>query len=199
VNDSETNPPDCNDLLIFRTLSNASFLTHCFASKLSVDHNFVVTVACTCGEGCHIMRHILFRYERLQASEIRRRWPQWEVTDDIQAVYQADGGLVDAALANSTHVQLAEARGATIVENCRVVTVSKEASGIVVVSTGCLDLRWMHLSFSLGAPLRLTKSETKSSRRQPWPLEMFLQGHCTQSQILDTICRRQLLKPVSSY
>ena len=36
-------------------------------------------------------------YEHLDAAEIRRRWPQFTVTDDIHGLYQPDSGIAMAA------------------------------------------------------------------------------------------------------
>ena len=56
--------------------------------------------------------------------------------DDVVGVYQKDGGLVDAALGNSTHVQLAMAHGATIIDNCPVTRIEKtQDRGVKVKAT----------------------------------------------------------------
>lgn len=44
-------------------------------------------------------------------------------------MYQAEGGLVDAAVANATHIQLARANGATVIDNCPVVKIETLPSG----------------------------------------------------------------------
>jgi len=36
-------------------------------------------------------------FETLDAGEIMRRWPQFQLTDDMHGLYQAEGGLVAAA------------------------------------------------------------------------------------------------------
>ena len=43
----------------------------------------------------------LLRYERLSAADLMARYPQWCVGDNTEALYQAEGGLVDVALGNS--------------------------------------------------------------------------------------------------
>src|SRR4051794_14827821 len=40
-------------------------------------------------------------YERLDAREIMRRWPQWRLDDDIHGLYQAEGGIAMAARGNA--------------------------------------------------------------------------------------------------
>lgn len=59
-------------------------------------------------------------FERIDASEISARWPQFEVADGTVGIYQADGGLVPAARCNQAHLDLARAYGATLLENAPV-------------------------------------------------------------------------------
>jgi sarcosine oxidase len=59
-------------------------------------------------------------HETLSAQEVMYRYPQFRLDEDVRGVYQADGGLVDAARANAVHVNLARARGASILENAPV-------------------------------------------------------------------------------
>jgi sarcosine oxidase len=53
-------------------------------------------------------------FEELDAGEVMRRWPQWKLDDGTRAVFQEDGGLVAASLANRTHRDLAAAHGAVL-------------------------------------------------------------------------------------
>jgi sarcosine oxidase len=53
-------------------------------------------------------------YERLSATAVRARWPQFALPDAVQALFQPDAGLVDARRANAVHAALARARGATL-------------------------------------------------------------------------------------
>jgi glycine/D-amino acid oxidase-like deaminating enzyme len=76
---------------------------------------------------------------------VRERFPQWTVPDDMRALYQADGGLVDAAMGIAVHVQLARAHGATIIENCKVTRVEPETNGTVLVST--IAARSTHIAY----------------------------------------------------
>ncbi len=41
-------------------------------------------------------------------SEVRKRFPQFNLSDDDVGIYQADGGLVDARKANASHIALAK-------------------------------------------------------------------------------------------
>ena len=46
-------------------------------------------------------------FELLDAAEVRRRWPQWRVGDDVRAMWQRDGGLADPFRGNAAHRRLA--------------------------------------------------------------------------------------------
>lgn len=55
--------------------------------------------------------------EQLDAAEIRRRWPQWTLADDVVGLYQANAGVLAIAKANAVHVALAREAGATFLEH----------------------------------------------------------------------------------
>lgn len=74
-------------------------------------------------------------FERLDAHALRKRFPQWTGPDNLTALYQTDGGLVDAALANAVHIQLARAHGATILEECAVTDILTHANDSATVVT----------------------------------------------------------------
>jgi sarcosine oxidase len=59
-------------------------------------------------------------YERLNAADAMRRWPQWRLPEGSHVLYQADGGILDIRKAAATQAALARARGATILDNTRV-------------------------------------------------------------------------------
>ncbi len=56
-------------------------------------------------------------FERLDAAEAMRRWPQWRLPDDTSVVYQADTGIADPNRANPAHRALAIANGATLLDH----------------------------------------------------------------------------------
>ncbi|KAL3852207.1 hypothetical protein ACJMK2_015879 [Sinanodonta woodiana] len=74
-------------------------------------------------------------YEWLTGSQLRQRFPQFTTDDRYIALYQKDGGLVDAALCNAVHTQLARGNGATIIENCPVTRLEKDQQGNICVHT----------------------------------------------------------------
>jgi sarcosine oxidase len=83
-------------------------------------------------------------FERLDAPEIRRRFPQFRVPDNLTALYQADGGVVSAALANAVHVQLSRSHGATVIEECAVtniITSNQDDTALVVTTRGSFRCR----------------------------------------------------------
>jgi sarcosine oxidase len=55
-------------------------------------------------------------YERLDAAETMRRWPQWRLADDTSVIYQSESGIADPNKANSAHRSLAVANGATLLD-----------------------------------------------------------------------------------
>ena len=69
------------------------------------------------------------RFEYLTPAQLRERFPQFTPSDDIVALYQKDGGLVDAALGNAAHVQMARGHGAVVIDNCPVLNVETTKDG----------------------------------------------------------------------
>jgi sarcosine oxidase len=56
-------------------------------------------------------------FERLTPGEAMRRFPQFRLQESDQALYSAHDGFVDPGKANAVHINLARARGATILED----------------------------------------------------------------------------------
>ncbi|MBV9102872.1 MAG: N-methyl-L-tryptophan oxidase [Candidatus Eremiobacteraeota bacterium] len=75
-------------------------------------------------------------FERLDAAEIRRRWPPFVISDDVHGLYQSQSGLVAAARATATHQRLAEHHGATLLSNTRVTQIHPGSDEIVVEAGG---------------------------------------------------------------
>ncbi|MFC5063381.1 N-methyl-L-tryptophan oxidase [Actinomycetospora atypica] len=71
-------------------------------------------------------------YEVLDADAVMERWPQFHLADGVAAIYQSESGIVDAARANATHVALARAHGARIVEHAPVRAIRPDGAGVVV-------------------------------------------------------------------
>jgi sarcosine oxidase len=89
-------------------------------------------------------------YERLDAREIMRRWPAFQLTDDIGGLFQAEGGIAMAARGNAAHVRLARAHGATI-RDMAPVTGIRPGAGEIVVEAGGATYRCRRLIITAGA------------------------------------------------
>ncbi|XP_045189446.1 monomeric sarcosine oxidase-like [Mercenaria mercenaria] len=74
-------------------------------------------------------------YQWLPGSKLKQRFPQFNTGDNHVAVYEEDGGLVDAAMANAVHIQLARGNGASVIDHCPVLRLTKNDSGHITVHT----------------------------------------------------------------
>jgi sarcosine oxidase len=59
-------------------------------------------------------------YDRVDGAEVMRRYPQFHIDEDVEAIIQADTGIVDPSKGNAAHQQLARYHGATILDHCPV-------------------------------------------------------------------------------
>lgn len=90
---------------------------------------------------CHLLIFLqlcfvyLIRYEVLDGLELHQKFPSFSPKVDMVAQYQKDGGLVNAALANAVHIQLARKYGAEVLENTKVLKLSRARNGKVMVSS----------------------------------------------------------------
>jgi len=75
-------------------------------------------------------------FEELTAEEVRRRWPQWKLGDDVSALYQDRSGIAMASRANATHRRLAREQGATVIENVEVTSIQETGAEVEVVAGG---------------------------------------------------------------
>lgn len=110
-------------------------------------------------------------YEHLDGAEIRRRWPQFTVTDDIHGLYQAESGIAMAARGNAAHVRMAREHGATLKDGVPVERLRSTGDGVEVTAGG-VSYRGRRLVVAAGAwsngalthfgihlPLRVTKEQ----------------------------------------
>ena len=74
-------------------------------------------------------------FETLDGAEVRRRWPQWHVPDDLRAMWQPAGGLADPFKGNAVHRGLATGHGATLLENTPVTAIRDAGGGDLEVVT----------------------------------------------------------------
>ncbi len=89
-------------------------------------------------------------YERLEAREIMRRWPPFQLSDDVQGLFQPDSGIAMAARGNAAHVRLARAHGATLKDMVSVTDI-RPGGGEVVVEAGGERYRCRRLILTAGA------------------------------------------------
>ncbi|MFI5225753.1 MAG: N-methyl-L-tryptophan oxidase [Candidatus Limnocylindrales bacterium] len=75
-------------------------------------------------------------FEHLDGPEIVRRWPQWRLTDEHHALYQADAGLADPNRGNAAHRRLAREHGATMRDRTPVTGLRTVDGEIEVVAGG---------------------------------------------------------------
>jgi sarcosine oxidase len=81
-------------------------------------------------------------FDRLDAQEVIRRFPQWRLDREVDALYQPEMGLVDAIRGNAAHIGLARGRGATFLEECAVNAILPgEDSVLVETSQGRFTCR----------------------------------------------------------
>jgi sarcosine oxidase len=71
-------------------------------------------------------------FDRIGAQEVMHRFPQWRLDEEVDAIYQAEMGLVDAARGNAAHVALARTAGVTFLENCPVMGIHPFDGGVEV-------------------------------------------------------------------
>lgn len=106
-------------------------------------------------------------YEMLDRAALAKRYPQFTVPADHQAMYEHTGGFLMSEQCVSAHVDLAMRRGATVLGNTKVTGWSADANGVtvttdrgthradkLVIAGGAWSDR---LVTDLGVPLRVTR------------------------------------------
>lgn len=74
-------------------------------------------------------------FQNLTGPEMSQRFPTLTTGSDVVGIYQADAGIADAAVVNASHIQLARAHGATIIDECPVTRLETLKNGEVRVHT----------------------------------------------------------------
>lgn len=74
------------------------------------------------------------KFERLDAAETMRRWPQWRLPGNASVIYQAESGIADPNRGNPAHRALAVANGATLLDRTPVAGI-RDAGGEYEVVT----------------------------------------------------------------
>jgi glycine/D-amino acid oxidase-like deaminating enzyme len=73
-------------------------------------------------------------HERFDAAELMRRWPQFRVPEDHEAVFQPEGGILDIRRAGAVLRALARGRGATVLGDAQVTAIRPGERGVTVES-----------------------------------------------------------------
>lgn len=103
------------------------------------------------GDSASAMTEANTPYEMWSGPELRRRYPQFQCGDDMIAQWQKDGGLVDAALGNALHVQLARGYGAHVLEKCGVQSIVTKENGTAEVHTTRVSFSCRRVVIAAGA------------------------------------------------
>jgi sarcosine oxidase len=74
-------------------------------------------------------------YELLDSQEVKRRWPQFDIPDDISTVFTADSGIAHAAKTVSTLQDMARSHGAILKDHTPVDRIIPQPSGGVIIET----------------------------------------------------------------
>ncbi|WP_161958387.1 N-methyl-L-tryptophan oxidase [Ornithinimicrobium cavernae] len=82
------------------------------------------------------LQHIGVQWEDLDAAEIRARWPQWQIEDNVIGMFQEDGGILDIRKANAAHLALAAQAGVTIRPRTKVTRIEPTADGVLIHTDG---------------------------------------------------------------
>lgn len=75
-------------------------------------------------------------HELLSSAEVKRRWPQFDVPDSVETVYDPDSGIVHAAKTVSIMQNLARMKGAVLKEHTRVDRVIPGDGVVIQTSNG---------------------------------------------------------------
>lgn len=122
-------------------------------------------------------------WEDLTAKEIRARWPQWHIDDDVIGLYQTQGGLLDIRKANAAHIALAERAGVEVRASTPVERLEPRAQHVDVhTSRGVIEAEhvivctgsWLErLMPGLGLDWNITLSQEQVSYFTPSRPERF--------------------------
>lgn len=75
-------------------------------------------------------------WEDLTASELRSRYPQWRVEDNVVAMYQQDTGVLDVRRAGAAHVARAREMGVTFRPRTQVTALQSAPDHVTVTAGG---------------------------------------------------------------
>ncbi len=90
-------------------------------------------------------------HEVLDAREAMRRWPQWRLPDHVQVLYQAESGIAAANRGTAAHRRLAQAHGATLIDNAPITRLRPLADGGFEITAGGRTYTGQKLILTAGA------------------------------------------------
>jgi glycine/D-amino acid oxidase-like deaminating enzyme len=92
-------------------------------------------------------------YARFGGDEVMRRFPQFRLDQEVDALWQADTGSADAAKGNAAHIGMARYYGATILESTGVESIRPFEGGVdVTTQSGRFTCRSIAKLLSATAP-----------------------------------------------
>lgn len=110
-------------------------------------------------------------FERLSAKEVRERFGQFAVPDDMVGIYQAEAGILNATECVKSMAALAAKHGACVKENCPVLVIEPAQGGVrivtesgtytckkVIVSAGAWSQALLE-PLGVNLPLKVTKEQ----------------------------------------
>ncbi|XP_055878715.1 monomeric sarcosine oxidase-like [Biomphalaria glabrata] len=97
------------------------------------------------------MRRHGIPYQKWNHRQLMEHYPQFTVGPEVEALFQKDAGIVDAAMGNSLHIQLAQGNGATVLDNCPVNKITRTSSGLIEVSTPLANFTCKKVIVAAGA------------------------------------------------
>lgn len=71
-------------------------------------------------------------YERFGGDEVMRRYPQFKLNQEVDALWQESTGIADAAKGNAAHIATARLHGATILDRCPVTAIRPFEGGVAL-------------------------------------------------------------------
>ncbi len=89
-------------------------------------------------------------YERLDAAEAMRRYPQFRLDESVEVMFQPDAGVAAADRANAVHQRLAREHGAHLYEKTGGVEAIDDSGGEIVIETGGMTIRAGQVVISSG-------------------------------------------------
>jgi len=73
-------------------------------------------------------------YTDVTGADVRKRWPQWRVDDDVVGIYQEDGGILDVRRAGAAHRARARAMGVRFVPHTTVRGIASDDSHVTITT-----------------------------------------------------------------